>query len=331
MAAPAAACGSGGSLCSSLLTIDSATVTSTLRSRARSLGPSAHHAAAGRHDEVNRRRLHSAGFCQRNRLANGRVQGWKTLHGCEHRQCSVVVTCKSTTQSAGKLDVSRCAYMEDGYSMLADHLLSVAANLQSGTKYFVGVAGVPGSGKSTTAQDVTKLLNTATKSSMAVNVPMDGFHFYRHQLDAMQNPSEAHKRRGAHWTFDGERFVSFLQQLRMQGSGRAPSFDHAVKDPVEDSIAVLPEHQVVIVEGNYLLLDFVPWSQLAELFDETWFMDCDMDVAMDRVKKRHLAAGLGSNEDEAWQRVLNNDKPNAELIVATRHRADLVVPSLPFR
>ena len=38
------------------------------------------------------------------------------------------------------------------------------------------------------------------------------------------------------------------------GNRRLPSFDHNVKDPVEDDIEVLEHHRVVIVEGNYLHL-----------------------------------------------------------------------------
>ena len=33
-----------------------------------------------------------------------------------------------------------------------------------------------------------------------------------------------------------------------------PSFDHGVGDPVEGDIVVGPDHRLVLVEGNYLLL-----------------------------------------------------------------------------
>ena len=38
------------------------------------------------------------------------------------------------------------------------------------------------------------------------------------------------------------------------GTGSFPSFDHRVGDPVDDDIVVEPEHRVVLIEGNYVLL-----------------------------------------------------------------------------
>ncbi len=51
---------------------------------------------------------------------------------------------------------------------------------------------------------------------------------------------------------------------------------------------VLPSHHIVLVEGNYLLLEEQPWRQLRELFDDTWFADCPVDTAMDRVFQRQV-------------------------------------------
>jgi pantothenate kinase len=48
----------------------------------------------------------------------------------------------------------------------------------------------------------------------------------------------------------------------------APSFDHAVQDPVEDDIEISSRNRVVIIEGNYTLLNQKPWSEIAEICDE---------------------------------------------------------------
>ena len=47
---------------------------------------------------------------------------------------------------------------------------------------------------------------------------MDGFHLYRRELDAMADPAEAHKRRGAHWTFDAAAFVACVAQIKSTGA-----------------------------------------------------------------------------------------------------------------
>lgn len=48
-----------------------------------------------------------------------------------------------------------------------------------------------------------------------------GFHLYKRQLDAMPNRDEAYARRGAHWTFDAERFVQAVRTLKQQGAAVA--------------------------------------------------------------------------------------------------------------
>ncbi|XP_039840131.1 putative uridine kinase C227.14 isoform X2 [Panicum virgatum] len=193
--------------------------------------------------------------------------------------------------------------MEEVYDALAEHLLSVLKNIEHlDSKYIVGLAGPPGAGKSTVASEVVRRVNMLwsqkhAKGSgallpteeIAAMLPMDGFHLYRAQLDAMEDPKEAHARRGAPWTFNPSLFLKCLQTLRTEGSVYAPSFDHGAGDPVENDIFVKPQHKIVIVEGNYLLLEEDVWRDIRDLFDEKWFIDIDIDVSMQRVLKRHIA------------------------------------------
>ena len=84
---------------------------------------------------------------------------------------------------------------------------------------------------------------------------MDGYHLTRAQLDALPDPATAHARRGAEFTFDGAGFLKLVEALRAplgptSPTVFAPSFDHAVKDPKEDDIAVLASQRIVVFEGN---------------------------------------------------------------------------------
>ncbi|KAM3688796.1 hypothetical protein ACB098_10G181000 [Castanea mollissima] len=173
----------------------------------------------------------------------------------------------------------RC--IDEIYDDLAKRLLLPAAVASNpNLKHIVGLAGPPGSGKSTLASEVAQRVNKLwpLKASsldsqvraldVATVLPMDGFHLYRSQLDAMENPEEAHARRGAPWTFNPELLLSCLQTLRNQGSVYVPSFDHGIGDPVEDDIFVSLQHKVVIVEGNYLLLDDGVWKEISSIFNE---------------------------------------------------------------
>uniref|UniRef100_A0A5B7BVS4 Phosphoribulokinase/uridine kinase domain-containing protein n=1 Tax=Davidia involucrata TaxID=16924 RepID=A0A5B7BVS4_DAVIN len=231
--------------------------------------------------------------------------------------------------------------MDEIYDALADRLVpTAAATSDPHLKHIVGLAGPPGSGKSTIACEVAQRVNKlwpqksysfdsqVDAPDVATVLPMDGFHLYRHQLDTMENPEEAHARRGAPWTFDPELLLTCLKTLRNQGSVYAPSFDHGVGDPVEDDIYVHLQHKVVIVEGNYLLLEEGVWKEILSMFDEKWFIDVDIDTAMQRVLKRHISTG--KPPDIAKWRIEYNDRPNAELINKSKKNADLVIKSIDF-
>lgn len=65
---------------------------------------------------------------------------------------------------------------------------------------------------------------------------MDGYHYYRSELDEMPDPELAYARRGAEFTFDSQKFVNEITQAKYNGKGVFPSFDHAKKDPEEGTI-----------------------------------------------------------------------------------------------
>lgn len=149
---------------------------------------------------------------------------------------------------------------------------------------------------------------------------MDGYHLSRAQLDALPDPVNAHARRGAHFTFDGDAFLQLVKKLREpllpeSTTLYAPSFDHAVKDPVADDIAISPHMRILIFEGNYLSLDDGPWREAAGLMDEIWFVEVDFDKARERLVARHVEAGIAKDEEEAHKRVTENDLVNGQEIV----------------
>lgn len=266
----------------------------------------------------------------------------KTLYGRDgssiEKRCCIKVFCSQKKEIP--TISARC--MDDVYDALAERLVPTAAVASNpNSKYILGLAGPPGAGKSTLATEVVQRVNKLwpQKASsfdsqvepmdVAIFLPMDGFHLYRSQLDAMENPEEAHARRGAPWTFNPERLLSCLKDLREQGSVYAPSFDHGVGDPVEDDIFVSLQHKVVIVEGNYLLLDEGAWEDVSSFFDEKWFIDVDIGTAMERVVNRHISTGKAP--DVARWRIEYNDRPNAELIMKSKKNADLIIKSIDFQ
>ena len=107
----------------------------------------------------------------------------------------------------------------------------------------------------------------------------DGYHFPKSALSAFDNPEQAFRRRGAPFTYDADAFVKLVMALRnspvtasdeLQLAFRVPSFDHSIQDPVHNDICVSSSDRIVILEGNYLLLDEEPWNVVAKLADERY-------------------------------------------------------------
>eukprot|EP00937_MAST-01D_sp_MAST-1D-sp2_P000365 g365.t1 len=183
---------------------------------------------------------------------------------------------------------------------------------------WLAIAGGPGCGKTTLAARVSAKLEA--RGLRVCVIPMDGYHFYRRELDAMQDPAHAHAKRGAPFTFNATRLVSDLRRARQGlGSGGArflfPSFDHAAGDPVEDAVALEPGTDVIIVEGLYLLLREAPWCDLLPLFDVRVFLRCAEGEQRRRIVARHMRA-WGWNEARAGDRADHNDLPNGRLVTS---------------
>lgn len=194
----------------------------------------------------------------------------------------------------------------------AAHLI-LAALAQRPAAYLVGIAGIPGSGKTTVCRSLLALRPDAKV------VPMDGYHLPRSVL----RPEDL-ARRGAPHTFDPAGFRRDLQRLKETRSGVFPEFDHAEQDPRADAISIRPEVPLIFVEGIYVLMQ--SWG-LEPLFDFRVFLDCSLETTLERLTIRHVECGLSKNSDEARHRAQNNDHVNALAILrdGCRERADLVL------
>lgn len=117
----------------------------------------------------------------------------------------------------------------------------------------------------------------ARSSCDITDLKKDGFHHTRATLSRFDDPELAFRKRGAPFTFDAEALLRQVLDLKSipvtecdepEVILRAPSFDHAVGDPIPDAIAISSRCRVVIIEGNYTLLDEKPWQRVAQVVDE---------------------------------------------------------------
>ncbi|MCA1674007.1 MAG: nucleoside/nucleotide kinase family protein [Actinobacteria bacterium] len=202
-------------------------------------------------------------------------------------------------------------------------LLAEAGQLvASGGRRILGIAGAPGSGKSRLAAALADALGERVRV-----VGMDGFHLA--QAELIRLGRQDHK--GAPDTFDVLGFVALLTRLRenLDEVVYAPCFDRALEEPIGCAVAVRQDVPLVIVEGNYLLVDDGTWGGVRPLLDRCWYLDPGEQIRRAQLIARHRA--YGRSPAAAREYALGSDERNACLIAAWRSRADLIVHSLEYR
>src|SRR3954453_1693171 len=180
-----------------------------------------------------------------------------------------------------------------------------------GERRILGIAGPPGGGKSTVARAVVAALGNAARL-----VPMDGFHLAQAELVRLGRRD----RMGAPAPFDPAGYAALLRRLRGDDEVvYAPEFRREIEEPIAGAIAVGRGVPLVVTEGNYLLL----WPEVQPLLDETWYVETDEDLRVQRLIQRHIAFGKTPEYARAW--VMRSDERNAALVAETASLADVLV------
>jgi pantothenate kinase len=182
------------------------------------------------------------------------------------------------------------------------------------------IAGAPGAGKSTLADQLAAALNDGEPGSAAV-FPMDGHHFD----DDILNARGWRPRKGAPHTFDVAGFAHMLSRLRRNAEQEiaVPVFDRSIEIAKNSARMIGQSVRHLIVEGNYLLLQQDPWIDLTDLFDTTVFLDVPMATLRARLEDRW--ADLSPADRAA--KLEENDLPNARLVQSDSRAAEFVLRS----
>ncbi|WP_116134671.1 AAA family ATPase [Tropicimonas sp. IMCC34043] len=191
---------------------------------------------------------------------------------------------------------------------------------QGADRRIVAIAGCPGSGKSTLADRLCEEINARLPGQCAV-LAMDGFHYD----DMVLVPRGDRPRKGAPHTFDTGGLRSMLWRLKHEADTTVavPVFDRSIEIARAGARLIEPSMKLILVEGNYLLLDWPDWQPMAAFFDRTIFLDVPETVLKARLRKRWQGIGLQGAALEA--QLEGNDFLNIDIVLRESRPADFRV------
>ena len=208
--------------------------------------------------------------------------------------------------------------MTNYLSHLAETILS-KANVNTSNRFIIGIAGGPGSGKSTFAVELKELINSKAKSDLAQIFPMDGFHRKNSELQRSGLISV----KGAPETFDVEGYLLILKRIKLGENLEAPIYSRKTHDVIDNALPIEPHHKIIITEGNYLFADMEGWCEIKDIIDLKIYIESEKEVCEKRLLERHMRGG--KTEAEALEKIKKVDMENYDLIDQTKKYADEVI------
>ena len=185
------------------------------------------------------------------------------------------------------------------------------------------LAAPPGTGKSTLALLLEKLSQTEEGLVSLQALGLDGFHHttaylrsHKAEVDGKMVPMTAIK--GAPETFNLEHLKEKLAKVRTENI-RWPVYDRSIHDVIEDVTTV--KQDIVLLEGNWLLLGSGGWQDLRDFADYTVFVEARPEDLKERLIRRKMLGGSSQKEAESFyertdgvnvERVLNDSWPADE-------------------
>ena len=191
-------------------------------------------------------------------------------------------------------------------------------------RILVMLAAPPGTGKSTLVSFLEHLAQLVIPDKRVQAVGMDGFHHRQeylltHTVERNGKNIPMAKIKGAPITFDLDALTRKIREVSEGNICRWPHYDRQLHDPVDDAITI--DADIVLLEGNYLLLDADGWRDLSRYADYTISLTADEEMLRSRLIRRKMKTGMSREDAERF--VESSDMRNVRLCLDKTMKADL--------
>lgn len=217
-------------------------------------------------------------------------------------------------------------FYDDDIENIFYPLLKKLTQLQKkkGMRLVVFLAATPGTGKSTLVKFLETLSNKKGLTKIQ-SIGIDGFHYPNSYLKTHHLSEDVTKpylidMKGAPESFDVEKLNFYLSNIQ-NDSIIWPIYSRINHD-IDFNGEQLKE-DIILLEGNYLLLNKHPWNQLICYADFTIFIKGNNEVQRKHLIQRKQAGGASAIDAERHYE--NTDLKNTNLIENNSIKADLTL------
>ncbi len=197
-------------------------------------------------------------------------------------------------------------YTDESVSTIFLPLLRHLTALQRerGRRILVLLAAPPAAGKSTLVSFLEHLSHTEAGLTPIQSIGMDGFHHYQDYLAShtvVKNGEEIPMARvkGSPISFDLEQMTQRIRQVAAGENCGWPEYNRKLHNPRDNAITVTGD--IILLEGNYLLLDRPGWSDLKQYADYTIRISADKNDVRERLVRRKAGStGWPREQAEAF-------------------------------
>jgi hypothetical protein len=220
---------------------------------------------------------------------------------------------------------------ENYYDPLACFLLKRYHSQQR--RLMIAVAGPPGVGKTAFTTLLVAVINAeavrqGAEHEVAIQIQQDGWHYPNsylttHTLRRGNEEILLSQIKGKPETFDTTSAYTCLEKIRRGKPVSYPVYSRILHNPVPDAGKVASYNQVVVVEGNYLLLQREPWRRFLNLFDLRIFLTAPREALIEGLRQRHQRGGKSTAATD--RQIQEVDLPNIDLVLENSAPGDIRV------